>query len=169
MKLFEIAAQPAPYTWNDARNETYVQIEGRKYIVNAIHSMIWGFDEAVNVFDLKDNDENENTWHENFGMGQIDAVAVDFLLFDSDKGIWRTNLTGTGNAIKIFATVHDIIVKHIAPNMDNDSVLWFTADKTGDPRGSRKRLYDRFARNMQGIKLEGKQDIVYLIPKQNIR
>ena len=168
MKLFEIVAQPAPYTWDASRGEGYVHIDGRRYIVNAVHSTVWGFDEALNVFDLKDNDENENMWDENFGESQVSATAVDFLLFDSDKGIWRTTITGTGNAIKIFATVHDIIVKHIAPDMDNDSVLWFTADKTGDSR-SRKKLYDRFARNMQGIEFEGQREAIYLIKKQNIR
>jgi hypothetical protein len=71
------------------------------------------------------------------GSGRSKLVNVSFMLSGARGQQHRMDITGTGDARRIFSTVIDIVKKYAAEN--KPKTIAFTADEP-----SRRRLYDRF-------------------------
>lgn len=107
-------------------------------------------DRAVGTFKLDDG-----------GWIDLDILISHTLSFDSiatvtfgrsDKHgdtIDKYEITGEGDAFRIFSTVIKMVQEWVKKYGDNVDVITFTAEKKDDPRSSRAKLYDRLAKKFK--------------------
>jgi hypothetical protein len=98
-----------------------------------------------------------------FEVGE-DSWNIEFIAHDHDSG---TDIIGSGQAFRVFATVSTILKEFIKSK--NPSMFHFTAQEP-----SRIKLYDRFAKQIKKIagykfiKLMGDNDVLYICSKKKL-
>lgn len=115
----------------------------------------WSKHRNAEIAHFKAGDYNYQVWFSKWSYSGENATTIEFALVDEEGDINpRKNKIGlekTGEAVKVFATVIDIIKKWI--NKNKPSAIEFEA--SGD---SRRKLYGHFVKKIAptlGYKLDG--------------
>lgn len=128
MKIFEVLDNPLPYKWTgeSPRNKT------------AVFELDNGFVYTIDFFQSNhDYQTSRNPWQITFNLQIPDELDHEM---SDDMDFTGENITGSGNEIKIFATIKTIVEDFIKKN--DPPEMYFSA-KSSEP--SRIKLYNRFA------------------------
>lgn len=133
MRLFELFNKIADWSWDEEISSSDVAkfyIGRRSYYIQFDNTM-FDVEHFNGIFDIEDDD------------AVICAVAF-YLAGVKPTGKSGTDVTGTGGAFEVFATVKAIIDWYVKSNPNID-YLHFSASEA-----SRIKLYDRFLKNYPG-------------------
>jgi len=166
MLLFELMNQPAEYSLVTSIGPLEKEFQ---FVVNDINYLMivstysgFDYDMFASEFRLRNK---QDVWQFFDSEEQRDVIHIEFGQVDPDNEYDSYNIEITRdqkNPLKVFATVVEIFKKEVLPHVKSGMLVAMTA-KRGEQ--SRIRLYDRFAKQYNAVKVQGEEDVVYVMKR----